>query len=102
MHELPHGQAAIALDKRCKDKCFRVCVRWKQCRSSGYFNDNALDEIKEEIDACIKRIPRDGKPIIPFPKIGEGNSQMKWYAPKSYDYLMSEINKIKYQNIIYQ
>lgn len=98
--EVPAGQASVGM--LCKDKCFKVPVRYSQCRSSGFFQDNAFNfDIKIEIDVAIAKIPLDGTPIIPFHKIGEGFSSLRWNAEKSYKYLMGEIKKIAYPNIEY-
>lgn len=76
------------------DNCFGVVVRWKLCKSSGYFSDNQRDIIMAEIDRNIAEIPRD-KPIVLFPKIGCGQSRMIVFAPKCYVYLHKKLDEIK-------
>lgn len=78
---------------------FPVPVRWKGCKTSGFFSDASLHEICNLIDIAIQSIPKQFGPIIPLPKIGLGASRMKEFAPRCYVYLMQELNKIKYPNI---
>lgn len=89
--EVPHGQASVCIGN---PNCFRVPVRWSLCKSSGYFNDNALIDIKIEIDVAISKIPRD-KQIVILKRIGEGASRMNEFAPKAYEYLHEQLNKLK-------
>ena len=74
--------------------CFGVAVRWRLCKSSGYFSDSNRDIIMARIDKDIAKIPRD-KPIILFPKIGSGHSLMYKFAPICFKHLSDELNKIK-------
>lgn len=97
-HEKGFGQASVA--KGCPN-AFPVPVRWSYCRSNGWFDDNNYLNISIEIEVAISNIPID-KPIIPFPKIGEGASRLRYNAPKCYAFLMSEIDKIKYPEIRYE
>lgn len=80
----------------CKglSNCYGVPVRWKLCRSSGYFSDNQRDTIIPAIDEAIALIPRD-RPILLFPKIGCGESRMIVLAQKCYIHLHAELSKIK-------
>lgn len=79
----------------CKDlsNCFGVPVRWKLCKSSGYFSDTQETAIMKKIDEMIARIPSD-KPVILFPKIGNGDSRMHIFAPKCYKYLHDKLAAI--------
>lgn len=104
VHSKPHfpvvpcGPAAV-----CKglSNCYGVPVRWRYCKSSGYFSDNFWLELKRFIDAAIAEIPRDGRPIVLFRKIGNGDSQMHRFAPKSWTYMMEQLNAIK-SEVIYE
>jgi hypothetical protein len=71
-----------------------VSVRWKLCKSSGYFSDNQRDIIIPAIDRDIAAIPRD-KPILLFPKIGAGDSRMLIFAPKCYMHMHEQLDAIK-------
>lgn len=74
--------------------CFGVPVRWSLCKSSGYFQDSQREEIIKQIDKAIAAIPRD-KPVIAFPKIGNGNSRMYTFAPIAYAHLKKQIEAIE-------
>lgn len=91
------GQSAICGDL---ENCYPVPVRWSQCKSSGYFNDGQRIDICIEIDVAISKITVD-KPLIPFRGIGSGFSRMREFAPRCWDYLKTQIDKIKYPNIVY-
>lgn len=80
--------------------CFGVSVRWKLCKSSGYFSDSQEPQIKSIIDADIEAIPRSTTVIL-FPKIGNGASQMNRFAPKCWAYMMQQLNNIKSSNYAY-
>lgn len=86
----------------CKglSNCYGVPVRWRLCKSSGYFQDAQISLIKDFIDKAIAKIPR-GDPIILFPKIGNGDSRMHILAPLSYKYLHAELDKIKTPDVKY-
>lgn len=92
------GQCGVAEGLQ---NAFPLPVRWSQCKSSGYFNDNQMDEIIEALDYWLMMVPRD-KPIIPFRKIGHGSSRMFEFSPKCWFYMHKEIDKVKYGNIIYE
>ena len=93
----PFGQARNALGL---PNCFGIPTRWSYCRSNGYFSDGSFIDIKIEIDVAISKIPvDDGRPIIVFRKIGEGNSRMLEFAPKSHKYLLEQLDKIKSKDI---
>lgn len=89
----------------CKDElnAWHVPVRWKCCTdSSAYIHDfhfNCLT--KDAIDRCIGDIPKDGRLIIPLPKIGEGYSRMRIQAPKSWAYLKEQLDNITAKDIQY-
>lgn len=85
--EVPHGQASVCIGN---PNCFRVPVRWSLCKSSGYFSDSQMRDIKIEIDVAISKIPLD-KPLYVLGRIGEGASRMSEFAPNSWKYLMDSI-----------
>jgi len=76
------------------ENTYGVPVRWKLCKSSGYFSDNQRDIIMPAIDEAIAAIPRT-RPIVLFPKIGCGQSRMIVFAPKCYVYLHKKLDEIK-------
>jgi len=73
--------------------CYGVPVRWRLCKSSGYFSDNAEEQIKQKIDEMIGRIPLS-RPVILFPKIGSGHSMMYKFAPRCFAYLQQRLKAI--------
>ena len=77
---------------------YPVPVRWKGCKTSGYFSDAQYIDICEQIDIAISRIP-NGPPVIVLRKIGEGASRMNEFASKSFEYLKQKLNEICYPNI---
>lgn len=91
------GQAWFAFGE---PNAYPIFTCRKLCPSSlnRYYQD--LDEYKEVVEQCIKNIPSDERPIIPFPKIGEGCSRLKEFSPNLYEYLHKRINEIKYPNIV--
>lgn len=80
---------------------FPVSTMRKLCRNTRYWTDMEYDLVSNILSIEISNIPRD-KPIILFPKIGLGCSRMSEIAPRLYKYLVSELDKIKYQNVIYE
>lgn len=72
----------------------------KMCRNSRYWTDGEFNNVCSIISSDIANVPLN-KPIIIFPKIGEGGSRMKELAPRLYQYMISELKKIQYKNIIY-
>lgn len=92
------GQCVVA---HGEPNCFPVYTTRNGCKSSGYFQDSMIDEIKhvnmEQISLIVESA--NGRPIIPFPKIGRGHSRMFEFAPKSYEWLMKVINEIAYPKI---
>ena len=85
------GQAAHCVSE---PNCYPVSTCWKMCRSSAYFQDSQACEILRQLTLDLKNVPRD-KPIILFPKIGEGFSRMKEFAPNMYQWLMNQLDTIK-------
>jgi hypothetical protein len=79
---------------------FMVPTCRKMCKSNRYWSDSEYLEVCSYIDEAINKIPRDGRIIIPFPKIGMGASQMNYMAPKLFTYMNMKIDSIKHPNII--
>lgn len=80
--------------------CFPISTVGKLCPSiRQYFDDNRFDAFQKILDKDFERIPKDGRAIIPFRKIGEGCSEMKKRAPLLFAYMTSRINEIKHPNI---
>ena len=63
---------------------------------SEFMSDNNFEANKARIDADIEAIKTDGRPIV-FPEdgIGTGRADLKNKAPRTYEYLMGEIEKLK-------
>lgn len=62
----------------------------------AFFTDNEFEANKKIIDEDIAKIKADGRPIV-FPEdgIGTGLAGLKNKAPRTYEYLMGEIEKFK-------
>lgn len=93
------GQCVVAKDEI---NCFPVYTTRNGCKSSGFFQDSMIEEIKKRnIEAIAKILDASGNklPIIPFPKIGRGHSRMFEFAKESYKWLMNELNAIAYPKI---
>lgn len=73
---------------------FPVPVLHKSCANSVFFQDH-LEQFAY-VDEFLGRIPRD-KPVICYPKIGQGHSRMKEFSPKLYEHLINELKKIEYK-----
>jgi len=80
---------------------YPVPTMLKVCASSTdrLFMDADIVNVKRMIDEKLALVPTNKGPIIPFPKLGCGHSQMKFVAPKCYAYLQEAISKIAYPNI---
>ena len=61
-----------------------------------FMSDDNFEANKARIDADIASIKADGRPIV-FPEdgIGTGRADLKNKAPRTYEYLMGEIEKLK-------
>lgn len=87
------GQGAVG---HYYTNCFGVPTKFRNCKSdsAAYFQDCQFDTlIKPSIDRAIMDIPRD-RPIILFPKIGLGCADLPNSSPKSFEYLMEQLQKI--------
>lgn len=91
------GQAAQAAGE---SNAFPIPVKRRGIcrRDDAYFYDKDFDLHCDKLEYYFERIPLD-KPIIPFPRIGEGDSEIQTKAPKLYAYIMKRIAKMAYPNI---
>jgi hypothetical protein len=89
------GQSYSAFNE---PNAFPIPTLLKVCNSSSdkRWRDSDFEDVKKKIDERISNVPRDGRPIIPFPKIGMGDSDMFKCAPALFNYMQEEIKKIAY------
>jgi len=86
------GQAKVA---RGEPNAYGVPTKVRPCMNydDAFFYDIDYDKIVPKIDEAIDLVPLD-KPIVIFPKIGLGFSELDVRAPRIYKYLIvSLINK---------
>lgn len=63
---------------------------------SSYFTDADFDVFKQQVDEAIQQAKNSGKTIvIPADGIGTGKAMLKEKAPKLFNYLQQELNKLK-------
>ena len=68
-------------------------ARWTSAES--YFSDDDFDIFKAQVDAAIAQAKASGKIIvIPADGIGTGKAMLKEKAPRCFDYLQSELQKL--------
>lgn len=61
----------------------------------SYFTDDDFNEFKNQVDEAIRKAKESGKTIVlPEDGIGTGKAQLKSRAPKCFDYLQKELNKL--------
>lgn len=87
------GQAEQAANE---PNTYPIPVRFRFCASNpdSYFYDHSMPVIKEKLDACFGSIPRDGRPIVIFPKIGMGKSDLYKRAPLVFDYIYAKLAEL--------
>jgi hypothetical protein len=90
------GQAYEALNE---PNAYGVPTIWKLCPSGGEKHMYDSSFFKGLVNEKLNLIPMDGRPIIPFPKIGQGHSQMHKTAPMLYSYMMDRLSAIAYPYI---
>lgn len=76
---------------------FSIPTKIKLCRSSSesFVTDTKFDTwFKDEIDKKFNLITGDGRPIIPFRKIGEGCAELPIRAPRALAYIQSRLLEI--------
>ncbi len=76
------GQAAAA---RGEPNAFAVPVKYRQCANdpSSFIDDRLVSENMKMLLKALVAIPTD-RPLIVFPKLGEGFNQMQIRAPITY------------------
>jgi hypothetical protein len=63
---------------------------------NSYFTDADFEQFKKQVDEAIQKAKNSGKIIvIPAGGIGTGKAMLKEKAPKLFDYLQQELNKLK-------
>ena len=98
-----NGQNYLGQAAHCKGEpnCYSVPTKRLMCmdENKAFFDDPRFELLwKPAIDKAIAAIPTK-LPIVPFPRIGQGEAQLDIRAPKTFKYLMGEINKIAWPNI---
>ena len=64
--------------------------------NSSYFTDADFDQFKTQVDKAIERAINSGKTIvIPADGIGTGKAQLQTKAPKLFNYLQQQLNKLQ-------
>lgn len=83
-----------------EENAYPVPTIYKWCPSAKIlFQDSRRDEQWQYIRAALDKIPRDGRPIIPFRRIGLGCSRMQEFAPRMWQDLQTELKAISYSPI---
>lgn len=68
-------------------------TRWTSAES--YFSDDDFDRFKAQVDAAITQAKVSGKTIvIPADGIGTGKAVLEEKAPRCFEYLQSELQKL--------
>jgi hypothetical protein len=82
---------------------FPISVMYKVCPSASdkYFSDNQFDLHSRFILESISKVPKDGRPILPLRKIGEGHSNLSFKCPRLFEFLKEQLTTISYPNIIW-
>lgn len=63
--------------------------------ASSYFSDEDFDQFKQQVDEAIQKAKDSGKNIvIPGDGIGTGKAMLKEKAPKLFEYLQKQLNKL--------
>ena len=64
--------------------------------ANSYFSDDDFDQFKVQVDAALNWAKNDGRIIvIPADGIGTGKAMLKEKAPKCFEYLQSELQKLQ-------
>jgi hypothetical protein len=71
-------------------------ARFNTANSSSYFTDEDFSEFKQYVDKAIQKAEKSGKTIVlPEDGIGTGKAMLKEKAPKLFEYLTKELDKLK-------
>lgn len=97
------GRAYLGQAAHCfgETNCYAIPTKRRMCMNErdAFFNDEGFELLwKPVIDIAISRIPRSS-PIIPFPRIGQGDAQLPVRSPKTFRYLTEQINLLAYPAI---
>lgn len=98
-----NGQHYMGQASHCKGEpnCYPIPTKRLCCMDPdrAFFDDQRFELLwKPAIDKAFDAIPRE-KPIIPLPKIGQGDAQLPVRAPKVFAYITKRINEIAYPYI---
>ena len=80
------GQARAA---RGEPNAFAIPVKYRSCYldESSFFSDSLYEEQLTLMSDASNKVPIDNRIIVVLPKLGEGFSEMKKRAPRTYFYL---------------
>jgi hypothetical protein len=84
-----------------KKNTFRVPTSYKYCSNPVLFSDASYEENIRLIDDAIQQFSADIRPVIVLNKIGEGASNLKLLAPRTFKYLKSRLSEVCYKNIVW-
>ena len=98
-----YGKIYFGQGGQCADEsnCFPIPTKVRNCMSNNdaFFSDTEFDYWSSAIIEAINKIPKDGRPIIPLPKIGEGCSDLKFRCPKIFAFLKEQLASVAYPSI---
>lgn len=82
---------------------YPIPVRFRFCASNpdSYFYDHSMPIVKQKIDECLAAIPRDERPIVVFPRIGLGKSELYNRAPKVFAYINEQLAALSNCDIVW-
>lgn len=96
------GQSGHLGSQRPKiPNAYRIPTLLKFCSNPRYWSNN-IEDWRLEINEAFDAIPKDGRPIIPLRRIGQGGSRCQELAPKVFEYITKRIKEIAYPNIVWQ
>lgn len=86
------GQAAVC---RGEPNCFGVPTKKAPFTYiSSYFSDADYEANCKAIRAALALVPRDGRTIVVLEGIGRGLAQLDTRAPKTFQYLQTQLRKL--------
>lgn len=80
-----------------EDNAFPIYTMYKYCANAVYFRDD--EDSLQHMQRSFDYIPRDGRPIIPCRKMGQGCSRMQEFAPKLFKQLQTLLLVHSYSSI---
>lgn len=75
---------------------FPIFTAYKWCANPSYFSDS--QDSFEKVDESFAAIPTT-QPIIPCPKLGEGCSRLREFAPRLLQHIKNKLQVIAYPYI---